>query len=63
MDCGPFTCAGSQCATTCATDTQCVPGFYCAISPPGCLAQKPSGAPCSANDQCLSGTCSLGTCL
>lgn len=60
---GGLACLSGQCATTCATDDQCALGFYCGGTPPLCIAQGDTGAPCSANDQCASDTCFLGMCI
>lgn len=47
--------------TICATDAGCAPGFFC-NGAQACVAKGVNGASCSANNQCVSGNCSGGTC-
>ncbi len=59
-NCAPYKCAGNACATNCATDTDCVVGYYCSASV--CVAKKALGENCGGNGQCLSGFCVDGVC-
>ncbi len=58
--CTPYKCSGNGCATNCATDNDCVVGYYCSASV--CIAKKTNGDSCGANAQCLSGHCVDGVC-
>jgi hypothetical protein len=60
--CGLYTCGAMACNTTCADDTQCVMGYYCA-SNKSCLAKKTPGTGCAATNECQAGlTCLDGVC-
>src|SRR5262249_24251330 len=59
-----FSCATSMiCNTACSSagdagDGSCPAGYYCdGVGAGACQQQLVPGAPCSANDQCLSGIC------
>lgn len=60
--CAPFVCAdGAGCATTCADDASCAPGFDCVDG--ACLPKTPTGAPCTDDEACAVGLCGDdGTC-
>ncbi len=59
--CSPYLCdpASAKCKTTCAADTDCVPGLKCAG---GVCAGKPIAATCTTNAECTSGFCADGVC-
>jgi hypothetical protein len=61
--CAPLTCnaAGSACANSCASDTDCASGNYC-DSNGQCLKQGGIAAACTASNQCLSSFCADGVC-
>jgi len=58
--CVPYKCSGNSCANACATDNDCVAGFYCSASV--CLPKKGNGEVCGSGGQCLSGYCVDGVC-
>jgi len=58
--CAPYVCSGNACSLNCATDNDCVVGYYCSASQ--CVAKKGLGEVCGANQQCLSGYCVDGVC-
>ncbi len=58
--CSPYKCSGNDCATNCATDGDCVVGYYCSASV--CVPKKSLGEGCGGNNQCLSGYCVDGVC-
>ena len=60
MPCTPYKCSGNGCANNCATDNDCVVGYYCSASV--CVAKKINGTACGINGQCLSGHCVDGVC-
>ncbi len=62
QSCLPYNCVGNACATSCASDFECDGGHYCIVADGVCAPKRPAGASCSANDQCLSGTCAVDTC-
>ncbi|GAC1546568.1 MAG: hypothetical protein NVS3B10_10540 [Polyangiales bacterium] len=55
--CSPGTCnaAGTACATTCATDSECAPGFWCQAG--ACVAKAPAGVSCGDQRECTTGNC------
>jgi MYXO-CTERM domain-containing protein len=59
--CDPYTCGATACLTTCAADTDCTPGNYCAVGGK-CTPKGTIGASCSAGVQCLSSFCTDGVC-
>jgi hypothetical protein len=60
--CSPYVCDGSgtACRTTCAGNSHCQSGFYCAGG--SCLAYKTNGEACSGSGECSSGFCVDGVC-
>ncbi|MDY0000802.1 MAG: MopE-related protein [Polyangia bacterium] len=60
QDCSPYECDGVNCRTSCSGDLHCIAGYYC--SGTTCLAKKPLGQTCTANNQCTSGSCADGVC-
>jgi hypothetical protein len=61
MDCGPYLCGtGNACKTSCAGDSDCVSGNYCAGT--SCAPKKGLGASCSLGDECISANCVDGVC-
>jgi len=60
VSCAPYKCSGNACATNCATDDDCVVGYYCSASV--CIPKKGLGEACASNPQCLSGYCVDGYC-
>jgi hypothetical protein len=60
QSCGNLTCAStSACRTTCAVDSDCIVGDYCASG--ACTPRKANGTSCTANNQCISFTCDPNT--
>jgi hypothetical protein len=65
-----YTCsAGNSCnghpggiCNTCSIDADCTAYGYCKGTPGTCWPKGQAGATCGANNQCLSGMCSGGTC-
>jgi alpha-tubulin suppressor-like RCC1 family protein len=56
-----FVCASpTACATSCTTDAQCQPGYFCQNA--ACIAAQAIGAACTGVDQCASGFCVGGYC-
>lgn len=61
ISCLPYACDNSGCFTTCSSDSQCGPGFYC--SGGACVPKKADGVACNGNGtECLSGNCVDGVC-
>jgi hypothetical protein len=60
VSCGTYKCGGSVCKDSCQTSNDCISTAYCGTSQ--CLSKQGSGSPCTANEQCLSGTCSGNFC-
>jgi hypothetical protein len=60
VPCSPYTCNGTACNTSCASDFNCVNGFYCSFG--ACVVKKSQGATCSAGNECLSNFCVDGFC-
>jgi hypothetical protein len=60
--CTPYRCTGASadCATSCATDADCVAGSFCNAGQ--CAALLAGGAPCTAASQCASTYCVDGVC-
>src|SRR5262249_29455634 len=56
----PYTCVGTACKTSCASDADCIGGDYC--SGMVCVAKGALGAPCTAPDGCTSDFCVGGVC-
>ena len=63
-DCAPYTCAagGKNCATSCATDDECVEGFSCSQESQTCVSDGNNGKPCANASDCSSGFCVDGVC-
>jgi hypothetical protein len=64
--CTPYACAGVACGTSCsvASQTGCAPADYCAGSGASgiCVAKLGTGAVCTGDFQCTSGSCATGHC-
>ncbi len=65
--CGLFTCAlggpnGTQCATFCLDDANCVLSAHCDKTTSVCVTDLMNGAPCLAPNDCKSGVCVDGVC-
>jgi hypothetical protein len=64
--CAPYVCSGSSCASSCSSDTQCVPmgtvNTYCTGTNGSCLPVKSNGVACLSNHECGSGNCTDGVC-
>lgn len=58
--CSPYVCGATACKTSCASDVDCMSGFYCSST--SCVSLKPSGQVCTAANECLSGFCTDGVC-
>ncbi|MBI2389826.1 MAG: hypothetical protein HYV09_09560 [Deltaproteobacteria bacterium] len=58
--CDGYTCVGTACRATCATDVDCTSTHYCAGT--SCAAKKTNGLACSAANECASGYCVDGVC-
>lgn len=55
-DCGEYVCSSATaCKTSCASDLECVSGYYCAAG--ACVVKKGNGAPCAAATECTAGVC------
>jgi hypothetical protein len=55
----------TACLTACGTtDANCVTGFYCdGVGLGACQPTRASGAMCTRNAECVSDTCTGGTCM
>jgi len=62
VSCQPFVCnaSGTSCLTSCISDTNCVPGYYCGGGI--CVPKQANGASCAGANQCGSGFCADGFC-
>ena len=61
--CAPYTCPGgatTTCGTSCLSNFDCASTAYCQSF--ACIAKLGAGATCSADQQCLSGSCADGVC-
>jgi MYXO-CTERM domain-containing protein len=56
IDCSPYLCAADiGCVTPCASDADCITGYYCASG--SCELKGGLAAPCATDSECLSGFC------
>jgi hypothetical protein len=63
LSCAPFTCNGTFCSTTCVSDGSCAAPNICDLATNLCGNQKPLGAACAGNGDCLTGNfCVDGVC-
>ena len=61
--CGAYACAGTKCATTCASSTECAAGFYCDTKTSTCVVNEGLGQKCSTTAPCKTGlSCVDGYC-
>jgi len=60
VNCAPHVCMGAACTNTCTTSADCAATGYCSFSK--CLAKKAELGACTANEECLSGSCVAGAC-
>jgi len=59
--CGAYSCGSTACNTTCATKSDCAPGYYCKAST--CVALEGLGTSCTDSSTCASGlTCVDSVC-
>jgi hypothetical protein len=61
-DCAPFSCDGTVCFGSCASDGDCGAGLYCVVATGTCEPRIVDGLGCSANNQCASSHCVDGVC-
>jgi len=59
--CDPYACSGAACATTCASDADCIAAAYCDATS-HCAADQGNGKSCSKGSQCATGNCVDGVC-
>jgi hypothetical protein len=59
--CAPYFCRSGACATSCASQSDCVAGDYC-DGAGACKPKKAVAAACAANVECQNGTCVDGFC-
>jgi hypothetical protein len=63
VTCAPFGCAGTVCATMCASDGDCdATTGWCDTTMGVCVTRGASAASCNADDQCLSNHCADNVC-
>ena len=62
IPCAPYMCAGTVCATSCTDDTQCTGTYFCGMSNNACQPDQGNGQTCTANSQCITGSCVDGVC-
>jgi hypothetical protein len=58
--CTSSTCQNGSCASACASDDVCLPGFHCENQT--CKLKRPLGQTCTSAAGCASGVCSGGVC-
>jgi hypothetical protein len=58
--CAPYACGLDACLTSCATASDCAPGFDCEAGV--CVSGGAEGDPCVASAECDSGFCTDGFC-
>ena len=60
-DCSEYACSDGSCYSSCTSDSECAPGYYC-DGAGSCVAPQENGALCTISDECLSGNCIDGVC-
>jgi len=58
--CSFYSCVGTICGSTCATDPDCLPSGFC--SGTTCVGDLANGSACTRTSQCKSGFCADGVC-
>ncbi|MFO0608769.1 MAG: dickkopf-related protein [Polyangiales bacterium] len=58
--CDPFVCGPTDCLSMCASDADCVTGYFCREG--RCAARIPPGRACTSSAECSSGFCVDGVC-
>jgi hypothetical protein len=58
--CAPAVCIENSCGTPCATDTDCLAGFFCDSAT--CRTKRDQGAGCAMDAECSSGHCADKVC-
>ena len=61
--CGAYECDGVLCRTSCTLDAHCITTHFCDTVNAACTAKYATGHSCTANVQCISGTCTSGYCV
>jgi hypothetical protein len=59
QECTAYACGGSACKTSCASQTDCLLGYFC-NGQATCQMQKDEGVPCTLPNECKSGFCVNG---
>jgi hypothetical protein len=60
---GGLLCANeTSCKQNCVTNLDCISGDFCSTATGTCGPMARLGAPCTANNQCISSVCSAGAC-
>ena len=67
LDCSPFLCTNTACATVCKLDSDCAPGNQCVLKTvngvtTGSCGPKQNGQSCASPSECLSSQCVDGVC-
>ncbi len=57
-----FACVSGACATTCASDTQCKPGYFCGGNQCLLKGQPSASFSCTGSNQCANGLCTDNYC-
>ncbi|MGE3635595.1 MAG: hypothetical protein AB7P00_37165, partial [Sandaracinaceae bacterium] len=60
--CSPFLCGATACATSCASDADCVAGGYCDTIAGLCRGAQVNGSACTSALECATGNCVDGVC-